>query len=169
MVYSDRLVFREPTQQDFQRYYEINSDPDTNLYNPQGAMSIETAKKSFEVILAHWESQKFGTWKIMEKLHSDFVIGFGGITFRYYGSELKLNLGYRFDKNYWGKGYATEFALKTIGYAFSILNQKEIYALVRPDNMASIRVLEKSGMLLVDTLHDIQGRDDSLVYQTKKM
>jgi len=37
---SERLIFEKPTQRDFERYYEIHSDPETNLYNPYGPMKL---------------------------------------------------------------------------------------------------------------------------------
>jgi RimJ/RimL family protein N-acetyltransferase len=39
-------------------------------------------------------------------------------------------LGYRFDKDFWGKGYATELAVMAIKFGFNELDKNEIYALV---------------------------------------
>ena len=110
MKISSRLILDEPVVADFKRFYEINSDPETNLFNPNGAMSFEIAEKVFGEMMEHWKVNGFGTWSIKEKEKPEFIIGFGGLANRLYGNETKLNLGYRFDKNYWGKGYATELA-----------------------------------------------------------
>ncbi len=52
MIYSERLIFEEPKVNDFDRFYEINADPETNFFNPNGAMNFETAKIVFDEILS---------------------------------------------------------------------------------------------------------------------
>jgi [ribosomal protein S5]-alanine N-acetyltransferase len=165
---STRLIFDKPEKKDFERFYEINADPDTNLFNPSGAMSFERAEKAFNTMTAHWQEQGFGTWAIKEKEHPDFIIGFGGLDDRLYGDEIKLNLGYRFDKKYWGKGYATELAQAAIEYGLAGLNKKEIFAIVRPKHLASIKVLVKCNMKLFGELNDVENAEASLVYKIEK-
>lgn len=169
MIMSSRLILDKPSsKEDFKRYYEINSDPDTNLYNPHGAMSYEVAQEVFQDMVAHWEDNNFGLWKIAEKENPNYIIGFGGLSNRMYGDDLKLNLGFRFDKLYWGKGYATELAKKAIEYAFDVLNTREVFGLVRPQNKASITVLEKCNMICFGTLPDVPNEEDSLVYKIQQ-
>lgn len=131
-------------------------------------MSYENAKIIFRNILKHWEKEKFGLWKISESKNPNFVIGFGGISFRKYGEETKLNLGYRLDKYYWGNGYATELAQNAIDYAFTDLDFNEVFALVRPRNIASIKVLEKCNMKLFSSLADVPQEENSWVYKIFK-
>ena len=160
-----RLILEKPTPKDFQRFYEINSNPQNNLFNPLGAMSYEVAKEVFHKLLEHWENYDFGVWSIAEKSNPDYKIGFGGLANRYYGKELKLNLGFRLGKKYWGKGYATELAKTAIEFGFKNLKQEAIYGLVRPKNVASIKVLEKCEMQMVDTLDDVPNEEKSLVFK----
>lgn len=168
MKTSNRLIFGQPAKEDFKRFYEINADPGTNLFNPKGAMNLETAEKVFSEMMEHWKMKGFGTWSIREKENPGFVIGFGGLSDRLYGEETKLNLGYRFDKKYWGKGYATELAQNAIAFGLIELNKKEIFAIVRPKHLASIKVLEKCKMKLVGELNDVENDDNSLVYKIEK-
>lgn len=160
-----RLILHKPVKKDFKRFYEINADPDTNLFNPNGAMNFETAEKRFSEMIVHWKENGFGTWSIREKERPEFIIGFGGLANRLYGNETKLNLGYRFDKKYWGKGYATELAQHAIEFGFKQLSKNEIFAVVRPKHLASIKVLEKSNMKLFGELNDVKNGENSLVYK----
>lgn len=168
MKISNRLLFSKPAKDDFIRFYEIHSDPETNLFNPNGAMNFVTAEKAFAKMLDHWKENSFGTWSIREKENPGFIIGFGGLDYRLYGDVTKLNLGYRFDKEYWGKGYATELAKNAIEYGLNELNKIEIYAIVRPKHLSSIKVLEKCNMKLVDELNDVPKDENSLVYKICK-
>nr|WP_281169299.1 GNAT family N-acetyltransferase [Spirochaeta cellobiosiphila] len=64
----------------------------------------------------------FGQWKIVTK--GADIIGIGGLSYKMFGNEEKLNLGYRIDEKFWGKGYATKIAHFAIHYGVSILNKK---------------------------------------------
>ena len=145
MHQTERLILAIPSQPDFERYFAIHSDPQTNLFNPNGPMNLDTAKASFSEIISHWEKYEFGNWAIKEKTTGE-VIGFGGLSYRKYGSESKLNLGYRFDKNHWGKGYATEAASAVIAFGFEQINLAEIIAFTAVVNQRSQAVMQRLGM-----------------------
>jgi RimJ/RimL family protein N-acetyltransferase len=55
-------------------------------------------------------------------------------------------LGYCLNRNYWGKGYATETGRGLIKFGFEKLNLHRLFAACDPENLASAHVLEKSGM-----------------------
>jgi len=167
MEQSNRLIFDIPKVDDFKRFYEIHSDPETNLFNPKGPLNLEESKESFNSIIAHWKEHNFGSWTIKTK-ESETIVGFGGLSYRMYGAAMKLNLGYRFDKDSWGKGYATELAKYTIFYGFSELNVDKIFAIVRPKHAASIKVLEKCNMKFLQTINDVPKQEDSLIYSIEK-
>lgn len=165
---TSRLILSRPMEEDFRRFFEINADPDTNLFNPNGAMRFETAEKAFAEILEHWSAKGFGTWSIIEKENPTHVIGFGGLCDRLYGNEIKMNVGYRFDKKYWGKGYATELTKYAIQFGLNELKIGEIFAIVRPKHLVSIKVLEKCSMKLFGELNDVENDENSLIYKIER-
>lgn len=167
MIATERLILRKPVKEDFESFFEINHDPQTNIHNPSGPMSFEKAESTFTRMLDHWETHNFGSWVIVEKDHPENIIGFGGLSYRLYGEEEKLNLGYRFASQAWGKGYATEFTKKVIDLG-NEGNKEEIFAIVRPTNIASVKVLEKAGMIKIGILNDVPGQPESLVYRIQK-
>jgi ribosomal-protein-alanine N-acetyltransferase len=75
------------------------------------------------------------------------VIGYCGLFFfPDVGGQPEIEIGYRFARSAWGQGYATEAALAVRDYAFTTLGIKRLIAMVDPSNVASIRVVEKTGM-----------------------
>ncbi len=56
------------------------------------------------------------------------------------------DIGYVFSRDAWGQGYATEAAQTVIDAGFRQVGLHRIYATCDPQNIASARVLEKSGM-----------------------
>jgi RimJ/RimL family protein N-acetyltransferase len=55
------------------------------------------------------------------------------------------DIGYAFLPQFWSTGYAREAATAVMKYAQETLGRKRIVAITKPDNKASIRVLEKLG------------------------
>lgn len=103
--------------------------------------------------LRHYErGDRYGFWAAIEKASGDFL---GWFHFRP-GDDAKPDepeLGYRLRRPAWGKGYATEASRALIHMGFTELGVRRVIAYTSEDNIASRRVLEKSGMSLVRTIH----------------
>jgi RimJ/RimL family protein N-acetyltransferase len=67
-------------------------------------------------------------------------------------------MGYGILPEYRGRGLATEAAAAAVDWAGR--NGVDFYSSVRPPNPASVRVLEKIGMRLVDSYVDEDGQRD---------
>ena len=79
------------------------------------------------------------------------MIGFCGIK---YLPEIDLpEVGYRYLKEYWGRGIGTEAAKACVEFARADLKIKKLIALIIPENIASIKVAEKLGMSRGPIIH----------------
>ena len=87
----------------------------------------------------------YSYWAVIEK-SSNNLIGVCGLIAEQADNENHVGIGYLFNKEYWGKGYAVESASACVDCAFNILKLNEITAQVRPDNTSSRKVAEKLGM-----------------------
>ncbi|WP_223502702.1 GNAT family N-acetyltransferase [Pseudomonas sp. BF-R-24] len=169
-VSSARLIYRKPELSDGTRLFEIYSDPQTQLFNPAGPMrTTDQAEALLSTWIEHWTQQGFGWWAIAEKASPDYIIGFGGVGYYDYLGDLRLNVGYRFASVAWGKGYATEMGKFALNLAFTTPGNERIWAVVRPDHTASIKVLEKIGMQRCGVLDDAPGMPASLVFEIEKI
>jgi RimJ/RimL family protein N-acetyltransferase len=82
-------------------------------------------------------------WTVVLK-ETGAVIGQGGLVpIEFNGDEIEL--GYRFGKGHWGKGYATELAKASAAYGFEKLALDRLVAVSFPGNKASRKVLSKTG------------------------
>jgi RimJ/RimL family protein N-acetyltransferase len=161
-----RLILRPPRLDDLVSLFAIYGDPATNQFNPSGPLAdIHKAEALLDTWLKHWRDKGYGQWTIATVANPDAIIGFGGLDARLYLDIERLNLGYRFAASAWGQGYATELSRAALEYGFAELAVPEVFAVVRPAHMASIKVLEKIGMQLVETLDDVPGQAQSLVYR----
>lgn len=83
----------------------------------------------------------------------------------------KADFGYILGVKYWGNGYATEAARAVVAAAMNLANVHRVWATCHPDNVASIRVLEKAGLCFETRLRNWETRPnlgeaagDCLVY-----
>lgn len=82
------------------------------------------------------------------------------------GIENKIiELGYVINPDYHNKGFASEALVAMINYLFE-KDYEEIVAGAFEENIASIRVMEKSGMIRMDKVEEIEyrGRVHNCVY-----
>ena len=56
----------------------------------------------------------------------------------------KQEMGYTLHKKYWGKGYGTQLAKAILQYGFEILELKKIVAEVDCQNIASVKILDRT-------------------------
>ena len=64
----------------------------------------------------------------------------------------EVDVAFRLRRTHWGLGLATEAALASVRFGFADLGLKRIIGLVMPENVASVRVLEKTGLRYVETV-----------------
>jgi [ribosomal protein S5]-alanine N-acetyltransferase len=64
----------------------------------------------------------------------------------------EVDVAFRLMRTHWGLGLATEAALASVRFGFADLGLKRIIGLVMPENIASVRVLEKTGLRYAETV-----------------
>lgn len=90
-------------------------------------------------------SKEYLRYYVLLKNEPDHIIGtvsFGNITPFPYCSCI---IGYKFDEDYNGFGYATESITSAISTAFTYLNLHRINAYILPNNLPSIKLIERLG------------------------
>lgn len=139
-----RLQLRTFTMEDAPLIYELNLDPEITRYTGDPIKDLDHAQQVLEqVILPQYALYNHGRWAVYVKPGLTFI-GWCGLKTRPERNE--IDLGYRFLKTAWGKGYATEAAFACLKYGFEKLNLQRIIGRAMPKNGASIRVLEKCAM-----------------------
>ena len=147
VIETERLLLRTFTELDATLIYELNLDPDVTLYTHDPVKDITHAKEILEkTILPQYALYNHGRWAVHLKPTLEFL-GWCGLKYR---SELnEIDLGYRFKKDHWGKGFATEAVYASIKYGFNKLNLQRIVGRAEIENIGSLKVLEKCGMTYI--------------------
>jgi ribosomal-protein-alanine N-acetyltransferase len=143
MLESTRLIMRPPTSKDADDIFAYASDSNITkylLFAPH--KSLEDTIEFIRLSEKQWEKREARTFVILSKTDGR-LIGVTGLTFDC-DSKDTARIGYVLAKDKWGKGYATEACMRIIDYAKEI-GVRRLVAPMHPDNIASIRVLEKCG------------------------
>ncbi|MDI9219389.1 GNAT family N-acetyltransferase [Pantoea sp. EA-12] len=162
---SERLLYRPIERSDLQALFRIYGDARTHQFNPRGP--YPNIKYAREVLLRRIKDRAihgFDDWVVAEKSAPENVIGFGGVFVSEFNGRRTNNLGYRFAPEAWGKGFATELALRAIRYGFEELKLGEIVGVVREDHAVSRRVLEKAGMTFLERVLNPQDPPAHLMF-----
>lgn len=147
IIETTRLVLRTFTVADASLIYQLNLDPAITLYTGDPIRDLQHAEQVLEqTIIPQYILYNHGRWAVHTKPELEFI-GWCGLKAR--PERKEIDLGYRFMKTAWGKGYATEAAYACLNYGFEKLTIQRIIGRAMPQNIASIRVLEKCGMQFI--------------------
>lgn len=139
-----RLILSRFTIEDAPLIFLLTSDPEVLKYVHEPVLENEAhAAKIIENIILPQYKNNLGRWAVYTKNDNAFI-GWCGL--KHMPDPCIIDLGYRFLKNSWGKGYATEAARHTLEYGFRNLYIDIITGRAHIENIASQKVLKKIGM-----------------------
>ncbi|MEH2284512.1 MAG: GNAT family N-acetyltransferase [Nostoc sp.] len=136
-----RLQLRHFSLKDFDYLFRLYSDVEVMRYlSPR---TREQTQASLSKHIQQWQHHNFGMWAVIHK-ETSAMIGRCGLGFLENTPEVEI--GYVFDKSYWNMGLATEASLATLKFGFGKVKLDRIVAIAHPENLASVRVIQKVGM-----------------------
>jgi ribosomal-protein-alanine N-acetyltransferase len=144
---TERLLLRAPTLDDLAAWHEIYLVAEEVWYGAPRSSREENRAKLLRQI-GHHDEHGFGMCTV--ELAGE-TIGAAGLQHLDGGPEIEV--GYRFLKEHWGRGYATESALASLAWGFEELGLERIVAVALETNVASRRVLEKCGLEEIGLAH----------------
>ncbi|MDA0788921.1 MAG: GNAT family N-acetyltransferase [Proteobacteria bacterium] len=148
-IETERLLLRRFKPFDEPSMRQVFMDPKVMQYS-MGTKSVEDVGQWLSARLTE-DPRDTGSRIFAVTLRSGgSAIGYCGVTDTpdIDGEELP-EIGYRLRRDAWGRGYGTESAIAVRDYAFSTLGKTRLVALIDPDNLASIRVAERLGMVFL--------------------
>lgn len=142
---TERLYLRELDNDDIDNLKTILQDAET-MYAYEHAFSDEETEQWLNNQLRRYSEYGMGLWAVIDKKSGEFV-GQCGITLQDIGERERVyEIGYLLRRDKWGLGYASEAAAACKEYAFTH-GIRKIYSIIRDNNLASMRVAIRNGML----------------------
>jgi len=148
---TERLYLREFNSKDATHFYNLNLDEAVLRYTGDYVFKSVNSAEYFLKNYNQYQLHNMGRWAVCDK-NTDEFLGWCGLKFH---PNSKINtqfveVGYRFLKKNWNKGYATESCIATIDYGFNQLKLKMIFAHAHINNLPSHNVLKKCGLHFVN-------------------
>lgn len=155
-----RTFMRKLTKEDAESFYALNLDEEVLKFT--GDQAFENLQSAIDFLTSYDQYEKYGVGRlaVIEKKTSKFI-GWCGL--RYNEDKNEYDIGFRFYKEYWNRGFATETAKKCLDFYFGKI---EIVGRAMKENIASIKVLEKIGMTFKENV-DFEGQEE-VIYQLIK-
>jgi RimJ/RimL family protein N-acetyltransferase len=167
-IESERLIFRRIEQADFEFFARIHADPMVARYLGSGrARSIQETRALLDKFCETYRNLELGALAVLRKSDgaligrcglSDMALEVntmsGNLPLVWYqrpevplGTQVvfEQELGYTFDRNYWGQGYAGEAAARVFEYASSTNPSRRVVSVTHPDNGPSIKIAKRHG------------------------
>ncbi len=159
-----RLRLRELTPDDTGFVIELLNSPGWLQFI--GDRNVKTNAQAREYLemgpLKSYREQGHGL-ALVERKEDGQAIGMCGLLQR--ANLDHPDLGFALLPAYSGQGYAFEIASATVAHAISALSLPTLYAIVNPDNVRSISLLEKLGFLFTRP-HHLPGVEKELSLYT---
>lgn len=172
LLLTERLLLRPISIEDANFIFSYRSNAEVNKYQgwiPENLNDVHhfiANKVSPEINLPC----KWFQFVVIKKDNNELI---GDIGIHFLASDaFQVEIGCTFNKDYHGKGYATEALTETIKYLFEKLNKRRIIASIDPRNQPSINLFERLGFRKEAHFKEsllINGEwVDDLVYATLK-
>ena len=147
LLESERLYLKEFNINDVDSLFRLNSNADVMKYIRPPETNINIIIKLINKIIKYYDDNPgLGVWAGYEKQSDEFI---GFFELAHLDTTDEIEVGYRLFKEYWGQGYATEMTKTLINYGFNKMGLDQIAGITHPENIASQKVLLKSGLAYI--------------------
>lgn len=146
-VETERLILRRWRERDRDEFAALNADPEVMEHFPN-VLTAEESDQMLRRIDRQFEEFGFGLWAVDIKWAKKFI-GFCGLAVPTFQTHFTpaVEIGWRFAKDQWGSGYASEAAKAVLDFGFEQADLEQILSWTIPANQRSQRVMERLGMI----------------------
>lgn len=145
-----RLLLRGWKPDDHAPFAAMCGDPDVMRHIGNGTTrTAEDAARLIRSFAKDWVERGFGLFAVEAKQTGN-LNGFTGLSLPGFLPEVlpSVEIGWRFSRQSWGQGYASEAALAALAFGVDELGLTDIVSICQIGNGASERIMQKLGLIL---------------------
>jgi ribosomal-protein-alanine N-acetyltransferase len=145
-LYTERLTLRALSEADWPDVLRLAGNPAVSRWSSAIPHPLPPGAARGWIVESEAERQRGEaiTFAIVDTAAGRFL---GGITLRVDRIKRQGDVGFWFGQEHWGKGFATEALARMIAFGFEELALDDIIALALEENLGSLRVQKKAGMI----------------------
>jgi RimJ/RimL family protein N-acetyltransferase/predicted nucleotidyltransferase len=141
LIETQRLVLRPIELADLDRFVSLHADREVMRFI--GPLDRATAQERLQHAEREWQERRYGMLAVIERATGHFL---GRAGLKYWPQFDETELGWVLQRDVWGRGYATEAGSACIEWGFSEFPMPYLTAMVSPENVKSVRVVERLGL-----------------------
>ncbi|QDU68728.1 GNAT family N-acetyltransferase [Engelhardtia mirabilis] len=154
---TQRLIVRELDFDDEESLFAVYSDPEAMRWVDDGQpIPRGDCTRWIEVTRRNYATRGYGMSAVV-LAESGEVVGYCGLV--HPGGQEEAEVKYAFLRAHWGAGLATETVTAMIEWGRERFGLRRVIATLSPENLASKRVLEKSGLASIEVRRDEDGSE----------
>ncbi|MBV8653935.1 MAG: GNAT family N-acetyltransferase [Alphaproteobacteria bacterium] len=138
----------------------LHLDPEVSRYLG-GIRAPDVTQAYVAANIAHWDRYGFGLWVL--KTRTGAFAGRAGLRHITIDGADEIEVAYTLKRSLWGQGLASEIALALVDIGLSKLRLPSLVGVASVGNLASRRVLEKSGFVFEGS--EIYQGEEVVVYR----
>lgn len=142
---TERLLVRRLGSGDIDAMLSVYGDPIGCRWVGDGQpITHDACERWVSVTERNYQQYGYGMFAV-EPYGGGFVVGFCGIV--HPGGQEIAEIKYALHRSQWSQGLGTELASGLLEYAMNTRDLERVIATISPENRASIRIVERIGMV----------------------
>lgn len=139
----EQLILRQWKDSDLDAYAAMNANPEVMRYFPS-LLTKEESAASLERQRRTIDERGWGLWAV--EVDGVFA-GFAGLNVPSFTAHFTpcTEIGWRFRREFWGRGLASRAAREALRFAFETLSLSEVVAFTATTNERSRKLMERMG------------------------
>ncbi|MFI9596036.1 GNAT family N-acetyltransferase [Nonomuraea sp. NPDC052265] len=160
---TDRLLLRQPDDDDLAPFAAMNADPEVMRYIGDGSVQPPDPDRAAAWIARarqEWDERGHGPLSVVVR-ETGRTAGWVTLAVPTFLPEIlpAVEIGWRLGRQHWGHGYATEAARRLLEFGFAECGLDRIVSIRHVDNQPSRRVMDKLGLRFAfETVVPAHGR-----------
>ena len=161
IIETERLILRPFEFSDAEALYDMDKNQIVHKYLWQKPITdIKEVHEYIEMVQKQYIERGIGRFSTVLKETGE-LIGWTGIKFVNdhieNGNTNFYDYGYRLNKKFWNKGFATEASIAWLDYGFNNMKIEKMNAYTHSENAASNHILKKIGMKFIENYPDVNN------------
>jgi RimJ/RimL family protein N-acetyltransferase len=154
-----RLLLRTFRLDDLPRYAALNADPEVVRFLGGAPLTREHSDSIAEWAQEVYAAEGMGLLAV-ERREDGAFLGMCGLHHQQsYPDDVEI--AWRFAREYWGHGFATEAATGWLDHAFGSLDLPRVISITDPPNVRSLAVMRRLGMVFD---HEAEIEDEGVTF-----
>ncbi len=155
MFETERMICRRWLPTDVDMIFSVYSDPvGARWVDDSSPITRDQCEDWLQVTANNYAMRGYGMFALVDRTSKE-ALGFCGLI--HPGGQIDAEIKYAFSRPQWGQGLASEAVPGMIAYGTRNHLLAKIIATVAPENVASQRVLLKTGFTFVEEKADDDG------------